>query len=313
MSVLTRILSPVLTKGGTCTTRPVSSVAGLSCALAVAPLIAGRRVLHHQVDRQRQLDADRLAAVELHLDHHLGEQVIHRITEGLARDVDLLERVGVHEVVVGAVVVHVLHRTLVERRALDEIFRSQFVVGQGAAADIARLHAHEAAEVAGRDVLYIERAEQVLVQLEQHALAQLRRLNRGHRLRYPAGAEPCEGTTDPAHSSNMLRFSRWLSRAGIRCATCSRSRNAWSGSRGVEAAGWTPPVDLYETSDAFIVSAELPGLSREDIDIRFHDGQLTLQGTRRKPDVPCERYHRVERGHGSFHRRFSLPSSVSCR
>ena len=58
---------------------------------------------------------------------------------------------------------------------------------------------------------------------------------------------------------------------------------------GVEAAGWTPPVDLYETSDAFIVSAELPGLSREDIDIRFHDGQLTLQGTRRKPDVPCER------------------------
>jgi HSP20 family protein len=79
---------------------------------------------------------------------------------------------------------------------------------------------------------------------------------------------------------------------------------------GVEAAGWTPPVDLYETSDAFIVSAELPGLSREDIDIRFHDGQLTLQGTRRKPDVPCERYHRVERGHGSFHRRFSLPSSV---
>jgi HSP20 family molecular chaperone IbpA len=52
---------------------------------------------------------------------------------------------------------------------------------------------------------------------------------------------------------------------------------------GVEAAGWTPPVDLYETSDAFIVSAELPGLSREDIDIRFHDGQLTLQGTRASP------------------------------
>ena len=79
---------------------------------------------------------------------------------------------------------------------------------------------------------------------------------------------------------------------------------------GVEAAGWTPPVDLYETSDAFIVSAELPGLSREDVDIRFHDGQLTLQGTRRKPDVPCERYHRVERGHGAFERRFSVPAAV---
>ena len=79
---------------------------------------------------------------------------------------------------------------------------------------------------------------------------------------------------------------------------------------GGEAAGWTPPVDLYETAEAFVVTAELPGLSREDIDIRFHDGQLTLQGTRRKPDVPCERYHRVERGHGSFFRRLALPASV---
>jgi HSP20 family protein len=77
-----------------------------------------------------------------------------------------------------------------------------------------------------------------------------------------------------------------------------------------DSAGWTPPVDLYETADNYIVTAELPGLVREDIDIRFHEGQLTLQGTRRKPDVPCERYHRVERGHGAFFRRFALPSSV---
>jgi HSP20 family protein len=80
---------------------------------------------------------------------------------------------------------------------------------------------------------------------------------------------------------------------------------------GAEAAGWTPPVDLYETADAFVLTAELPGLARADIDIRFHDGQLTLQGTRRKPDVPCERYHRVERGHGTFFRRFALPSTVN--
>ena len=79
---------------------------------------------------------------------------------------------------------------------------------------------------------------------------------------------------------------------------------------GAETAGWTPPVDLYETSDAYVVTAELPGLARADIDIRFHDGQLTLQGTRRKPDVPCERYHRVERGHGTFFRRFALPGTV---
>jgi len=79
---------------------------------------------------------------------------------------------------------------------------------------------------------------------------------------------------------------------------------------GADSAGWTPPVDLYETADHFVFTAELPGLTRSDIDIRFHDGQLTLQGTRRKADVPCERYHRVERGHGAFFRRFALPATV---
>jgi HSP20 family protein len=79
---------------------------------------------------------------------------------------------------------------------------------------------------------------------------------------------------------------------------------------GHEASGWTPPVDIFETAEAYVVTAELPGLQRSDIDIRYHDGQLTLQGTRRTPDVPCERYHRVERGHGGFIRRFSLPSTI---
>lgn len=79
---------------------------------------------------------------------------------------------------------------------------------------------------------------------------------------------------------------------------------------GQESSGWTPPVDIYETADAFVVTAELPGLQRGDVEIRYHDGQLTLQGTRRTPDVPCERYHRVERGHGGFFRRFALPTAV---
>ena len=75
-------------------------------------------------------------------------------------------------------------------------------------------------------------------------------------------------------------------------------------------AGWTPPVDLYETGDRFVLIAELPGLARKDIDIQFHDGTLTLQGRRQEAPVPCEQYHRVERGHGSFVRRFGLPTAV---
>jgi len=79
---------------------------------------------------------------------------------------------------------------------------------------------------------------------------------------------------------------------------------------GHDVGGWTPPVDIFETAETYVVTAELPGLQRSDIEIRYHDGQLTLQGTRRAPEVPCERYHRVERGHGGFVRRFALPTSI---
>ena len=73
--------------------------------------------------------------------------------------------------------------------------------------------------------------------------------------------------------------------------------------------GWAPPVDLCETADAFIVTAELPGLAREQVRIEVHDGRLTLHG-RRDSRVPCEQYHQVERGHGEFSRTFALPPSV---
>jgi HSP20 family protein len=76
------------------------------------------------------------------------------------------------------------------------------------------------------------------------------------------------------------------------------------------ATGWTPPVDLYETADRYVLTAELAGLTRDDIDINVQDGAVTLQGRRRSSSVPCERYHRVERGHGEFARRFSVPVAI---
>ena len=75
-------------------------------------------------------------------------------------------------------------------------------------------------------------------------------------------------------------------------------------------AGWVPPVDLHETADTYTVTAEVPGLRREDLEIRTHDGRLTVSGIRRESDTPCEQYHRVERGHGSFSRTFQLPVPV---
>ena len=73
--------------------------------------------------------------------------------------------------------------------------------------------------------------------------------------------------------------------------------------------GWAPAVDLCETATSFIFTAELPGISREQIKIDVVDGRLTLQG-RRDARVSCEQYHQVERGHGGFCRTFVMPQAV---
>jgi HSP20 family protein len=74
-------------------------------------------------------------------------------------------------------------------------------------------------------------------------------------------------------------------------------------------AGWSPPVDLLETAEAYVIIAELPGVDRGDLTISLHDdGRLTVAGVRR--ERTSEEYHRVERGHGSFSRTFHLPVPV---
>lgn len=79
---------------------------------------------------------------------------------------------------------------------------------------------------------------------------------------------------------------------------------------GTDAPGWTPPVDLYETSGAFIMSVEVPGLSREQIEIHAEESRIIVRGDRSSGQVPCEHYHRVERGHGRFSRAFTLPEPI---
>jgi HSP20 family protein len=75
-------------------------------------------------------------------------------------------------------------------------------------------------------------------------------------------------------------------------------------------AGWRPPIDVHETADAYVVTAELPGVGRSDIQIHVHDGRLTLSGARPERAVPCEQFHRIERGHGTFSRTFEFPLSI---
>jgi len=80
---------------------------------------------------------------------------------------------------------------------------------------------------------------------------------------------------------------------------------------GTDEPGWMPPVDLYESSERYVVTVEVAGLSREDIQIQVQDGKLTLKGERPPRDSQSARFERVERGHGRFARTFVLPHAVN--
>jgi HSP20 family protein len=74
---------------------------------------------------------------------------------------------------------------------------------------------------------------------------------------------------------------------------------------------WAPAVDIAERKDAYLVSAELPGIGINDIEITFEGGLLTIQGERHIPhDSSEEKMHRVERRYGAFRRSITLPTHV---
>jgi HSP20 family protein len=74
---------------------------------------------------------------------------------------------------------------------------------------------------------------------------------------------------------------------------------------------WTPPVDIYETDDALVFTADLPGVSKDDVSIEVHQHTLTLRGERtHAAEVKDDHYHRVERAYGPFQRSFVLPTMV---
>lgn len=74
---------------------------------------------------------------------------------------------------------------------------------------------------------------------------------------------------------------------------------------------WAPAVDIYETADDVVVSAELPGVDKDRIHLEYKDGILTLRGERKvEKEVKEENYHRMERVYGTFQRSLPIPSSV---
>jgi HSP20 family protein len=78
--------------------------------------------------------------------------------------------------------------------------------------------------------------------------------------------------------------------------------------------GWTPPIEMFEKEDEFIVKVELPGMKREEIDISVVGDTLTIKGERKaETEVKEEEYYCCERCYGSFLRSITLPAAVDTK
>lgn len=79
----------------------------------------------------------------------------------------------------------------------------------------------------------------------------------------------------------------------------------------VVTSQWQPRVDIKEEPKRFVIAADIPGVDPKDIEIHMDKGVLTLKGER-STETRSEdgKFTRVERVHGSFHRRFALPDTA---
>ncbi len=78
---------------------------------------------------------------------------------------------------------------------------------------------------------------------------------------------------------------------------------------GGAGTGWSPPADVFETADGYVVTLEIAGLTLDDFAVRASDERLTISGHRAGDATPGAFLH-VERGYGQFSRTFAFPDRV---
>ncbi|MFP5233422.1 MAG: Hsp20/alpha crystallin family protein [Acidobacteriota bacterium] len=84
------------------------------------------------------------------------------------------------------------------------------------------------------------------------------------------------------------------------------------GTESLLAGSFVPAVDVYEDAEKLVMKFEVPGIRREDLDIRVEGRTLTVKGERKfESEEKEENFHRIERRYGSFLRSFTLPSTIN--
>jgi len=87
--------------------------------------------------------------------------------------------------------------------------------------------------------------------------------------------------------------------------------NSDDDSATMATSDWVPAVDIKEENDRFLIIADVPGVDPDDIEVHMENGVLSIKGERHEEhEEEKEGYKRIERMHGSFHRRFNLPETA---
>jgi len=82
-------------------------------------------------------------------------------------------------------------------------------------------------------------------------------------------------------------------------------------SASMATSDWVPAVDIKEEDKRFLIIADVPGVEPDDIEVHMENGMLSIKGERyEEQKEEKEGYKRIERTHGSFHRRFNLPDTA---
>ncbi len=113
--------------------------------------------------------------------------------------------------------------------------------------------------------------------------------------------------------TNLIRFSPHTEMRHLQREIDSLFENIFPvrNSDNTDSVAWSPRVDLSETEDAYIVHADVPGMKKDEIEINYQDGTLTVSGERRMEETQEDKkFVRVERSYGRFYRAFTLPQTV---
>ena len=113
---------------------------------------------------------------------------------------------------------------------------------------------------------------------------------------------------------SLVRYQPWNSMEQLRREMGRMLDNSSTSEEesSIATSDWTPAVDIKETEKEFLIHADIPGVEPDAIDVHMEDGLLTIKGER-SSETKEERdgYKRVERHHGTFYRRFSLPDTAN--